>query len=105
MKKAIKAKKIIEQIIKHGNNDEIVQLHKIIFEAHQKEFSEDNVPTLIDFILENTLRSFGVQPCSSFKLYRSICTSAIDRTINCMSKLNPKDLYFFVNKYIDKYND
>jgi len=74
-----KVTKYIEDIVKQGNNEDILKLHEIIFDAHKKEFTEDNLPTLVDFIMENTLKSFNMQ--SNPDLYKRICSDVVDRIL------------------------
>ena len=52
-----KTKKAIAKIIWQGNNEETQELFNIIFEVMQEVFTEENVPGLTSFMLENTERS------------------------------------------------
>lgn len=53
-----KTKKIIANIIRQGYNEDTQELFNIIFEVMQEEFTEDNFPTLISFMLDNVKYSW-----------------------------------------------
>ncbi len=53
-----KFKKMIDQVIVQGNNNEIQELFNTIFQSMREEFTEDNLPGLTSFMLEITLRSW-----------------------------------------------
>ena len=54
-----KMKKMINEVVTQGNQDQIQVLFNEIFKAHRKEFTEDNMPTLTDFAHEYFLNSFS----------------------------------------------
>jgi len=52
-----KTKKVIVGIIRQGYNEDTQELFNIIFEVMQEVFTEENVPGLTSFMMENAERS------------------------------------------------
>jgi len=80
-------KKVISKIVKQGNADKIRELHKIIFDMHKEEFREDNIQTLVDYLMKNTIKSFRDDVGGYVSLYKKICKERIEEELTKVERV------------------
>ena len=77
MLKADKIRKSLEKIIKQGNNDQIAQIFVEIVNASEKEFTEDNLPTLAAFLQKDLLEAFVTKYPEHEKIIKRVMIAEI----------------------------
>ena len=86
-----KFKKELDKLIYQGSGYKILGVHQMIYARHKEVFHEDNYPTLIDYILENTLKSFCDDMRRDIPYYRKICLNPINRLFDQLERQGDKN--------------
>jgi hypothetical protein len=86
MRKASSIRKQLHQIIRQGNNEEILELFKEIVKASQEEFTEDNLPTQVGFLSENLFNSFSAEDIHTSECIKNVMVKSVE------------DAHFFNNR-------
>lgn len=81
-----KRQKKLKTIIVQGKHNEIQTLFNDIFELLEKEFYEDNLPTLIDYMLELTMNSWRGKIKKMYSQHHIYRATEIERLLRSILK-------------------